>query len=81
MSRYYTWPELMARVFALDVLECAHCGERLRILSAIHPPDTTRVILEHLGLPSRAPPVAAPAADEEPSADAVDPEYEDVFGS
>jgi hypothetical protein len=57
----------MRRVFALDVLECAHCGGRLRILAAIHPPRTTGVILEHLGLPSRAPPVADARADDDPS--------------
>ena len=57
----------MRRVFAIDVLECASCGGRLRILAAIHPPETTRVILEHLGLPSRAPPLAPAPTDDEPS--------------
>ena len=71
----------MRRVFALDVLECAHCQGRLRILSAIHPPHTTRVILEHLGLPSRAPPIADPADEDEPSAIAVDPQYADFSDS
>jgi hypothetical protein len=33
----------------------------MRILAAIHPPEATRAILECLGLPARAPPVA-PAA-------------------
>jgi hypothetical protein len=59
----YTWALLMMRVFALDVLECERCGSRLRILAAIHPPDATRKILDHLGLPSRAPPLT-PAASE-----------------
>ena len=79
LSRYYTWAELMRRVFALDVLECAHCHGRLRILAAIHPPRTTRVILEHLGLPARAPPVAPPVADEESPSDDVSPEYADIL--
>lgn len=57
-SRNYSWAALMIRVFKLDVLECENCGDRLRILAAIHPPDTTRKILECLGLPSRAPPLA-----------------------
>jgi len=56
--RYYTWSELMARVFKIDVLECPRCHGRLRILAAIHPPDATRKILDWLGLPSRAPPLA-----------------------
>jgi hypothetical protein len=65
-SRYYTWGELMRRVFEIDVLECPHCGHGpMRILAAIHPPEATRAILEHLGLPSRAPPIAAPAIDAE----------------
>ena len=63
--RYYTWPELLQRVFnQIDVLECPRCHGRLRILAAIHPPDATRKILDWLGLPSRAPPLApAGAAD------------------
>jgi len=80
ISRYYTWAELMRRVFAQDVLECAHCHGRLRILAAIHPPRTTRVILEHLGLPSRAPPVAAATAEHVFPGDDVAPEYADDFG-
>jgi hypothetical protein len=54
----HTWAQLMMRVFQLDVLECENCGGRLRIITAIHPPDTTRKILDCLGLPSRAPPLA-----------------------
>ena len=56
--RNYGWASLMARVFEIDVLECAHCKGRLRILAAIHPPDTTRKILECLGLLTRAPSLA-----------------------
>jgi len=55
--RNYTWAELMRRVFEFDVLACA-CGGRLRMLSAIHPPEATQKILECLGLPSRPPPIA-----------------------
>ena len=55
--RNYSWALLMMRVFQVDVLECENCGGRLRILAAIHPPDTTRKILDCLGLPSRAPPL------------------------
>jgi hypothetical protein len=49
----------MRRVFALDVLECPRCFGRLRIVAAIHPPAAIRAILDCLGLPSRAPPIAA----------------------
>ena len=48
----------MKRVWALDVLECPRCQSRMRILAVIHPPEATRKILECLGLPSRAPPLA-----------------------
>ena len=54
---------MMHRVFAVDVLECPHCHGRLRIIAALHSPEAMRKILECLGLPSRAPPIApvAPA--------------------
>jgi Putative transposase len=54
--RNYSWAQLMKRVFAIDVLQCDRCGGVLRIIATIHPPDTTRKILDCLGLPSRAPP-------------------------
>ena len=66
--RNYLWSELMKRVFAADVLTCDHCGGRLRIVATIRPPETTRKILEHLGLPSRPPPLAPAALQELPFA-------------
>ena len=60
--RNYTWAELMKRVWALDVLECPRCRGRMRMLATIHPPDATRKILDCLGLPSRAPPIASAAS-------------------
>ena len=60
-TRRNPWADLLRRVFAIDVLECPNCGGRLRILAAIHPPDTTRAILDCLDLPSRPPPVVAAA--------------------
>jgi len=57
-SRYYSWSELMQRVFEIDVLECPSCkASPMRILASIHPPTTSRAILNSLGLPTRAPPV------------------------
>jgi hypothetical protein len=35
-------------------------------MAAIHPPDATTKILNCLGLPSRAPPVAPPVSAAEP---------------
>jgi len=62
-SRNYPWAALMARVFQIDVLKCEQCGGRLRIVAAIHPPETTQKILNCLGLPSRAPPLKPAAPD------------------
>jgi hypothetical protein len=56
--RQYPWAELMRRVFALDVLECPRCHGPMKILAAIHPPDTAGAILACLGLPARPLPVA-----------------------
>ena len=39
--RNYSWAQLMARVFDLDVLKCSRCGGRMRILCAINPPQIT----------------------------------------
>jgi len=62
--RRLAWSELLRRVFAIDVLECPRCGGRMRLLAAIHPPDATQSILGCLDLPSRAPPLAVPQADD-----------------
>jgi hypothetical protein len=55
--RNYSWAELMARVFEIDVLKC-ECGGRMRILCAINPPEAIVKILDCLGLPSRPPPIS-----------------------
>jgi hypothetical protein len=52
-----------AFVFAPDELECPRCSSRMKILARIHPPDTTRAILDCLGLASRAPPRAPARAE------------------
>jgi hypothetical protein len=62
--RRLAWAELLKRVFAVDVLACPRCGARTRVLSVPPPPDAAGAILACLGLPSRAPPPAAPIPDE-----------------
>jgi hypothetical protein len=64
--RNYAWAELLKRVFSIDVLECPRCGGRMRVISAIHPPDAIRKILDCLGLPSRPPPISAPVPGPDP---------------
>jgi len=56
--RNYLWSTLMTRVFEIDVLKCPDCNGRVKILAAIHSPVNTRKILECMGLPSLAPPIA-----------------------
>lgn len=52
------WASLIRRVHLEDVLRCP-CGGRRRILSDVTEPAAVVAILEHLGLPARAPPVAS----------------------
>jgi hypothetical protein len=42
----------MRRVWQLDVLECPRCLGRMKIVAAIHAPDSITKILDSLGLPS-----------------------------
>ncbi len=53
--RAWAWADLMRRVFAIDVLACAGCGGRLRLLATIEDPATVTKILAHLGLPAEVP--------------------------
>ena len=48
--RAWTWAALMHRAFAIDVLACAHCGGRLRLIATLHDPAVIRKILAHLAL-------------------------------
>jgi hypothetical protein len=67
-SRAWTWAALMHRAFAIDVLSCAHCGGRLRLIATLHDPAVIRKILAHLDLahsgqsPGPAPPESSTAA-------------------
>jgi hypothetical protein len=59
----------MRRVFGVDVIQCPTCGGRRRLLTFLTSPTTIRKILEHVGLPSDAPEIAAarpPPSDELP---------------
>jgi hypothetical protein len=42
--RPYRWAKLMRRAFAVDVLECPRSYGPMKILAAIHPPDTAGVM-------------------------------------
>jgi hypothetical protein len=50
------WASLLRRSFEVDVLQCARCGGRVRVLGEITEPMVS-VILEALEMPTEAPPV------------------------
>jgi hypothetical protein len=52
------WSHLLRRSFEVDVLSCAKCGGRLRVLAVIIEREPVRRILAHLGLPTEATPLA-----------------------
>ena len=53
----YLWSELMRRVFGLDVLRCAHCRSRRRLVSLITERSVIVRSLAHLGLETDPPPI------------------------
>jgi len=61
-SRAWSWAALMHRAFGIDVLECSHCGGRLRLIATLHDPAVIRKLLARLGMacsgasPGPAPP-------------------------
>ncbi len=61
------WAELLKRIYDVDALACS-CGGRLRFIALILDDEPARKILDSLGLPSRAPPVARARAP-----DLIDP--------
>ncbi len=66
--RAWSWAALMHRAFGIDVLACAHCGGRLRLIATLHDPAVIRKILAHVTLshsgqsPGPAPPASGVAA-------------------
>jgi len=53
-----SWARLLKRVFDIDIEHCPHCGGTLKIIAAILESGAITKILDHLGLPARAPPRA-----------------------
>jgi hypothetical protein len=54
--RYWSWSELLKRTFALDVLSCAGCGGRLRLVAMMMEPKSIERYLRALGEPTEGPP-------------------------
>ena len=53
--RRYPWAELLRRVFAIDVLVCAHCGGARRLLAPITASQSIERVLRAMGLSAEAP--------------------------
>ena len=53
-----SWPLLLRRTFDIDILDCAKCHGRVRVVAAIVDVRDARRILERLGVPSAAPQAA-----------------------
>jgi len=51
-----SWARLLKRVFDIDIEHCPHCGGNMKIIAAILESAAITKILNHLGLPARAPP-------------------------
>ena len=52
------WARLLARVFQMDVMTCDACGGPMKVIAALTEPDAIRKYLDHVGLPSPAPPIS-----------------------
>ena len=57
--RRLSWADLLARVFATQILICAACGGPRRVIAAIDKGAVAKAILECLHLPTEPPPRAA----------------------
>ncbi len=64
------WARLLARVFNIDVETCPHSQGRVKIIAAVEDPAVIVKILEHLGLPTRAPRVHSARGPQRPSENA-----------
>jgi hypothetical protein len=62
-ARKWSWPELMRHTFGVDVLACARCGGRMRMVATIQDPVVIRKILTHLVPPTDVPAPRPPPSD------------------
>ena len=75
-----SFAKLMARVFDIDILQCARCGSRMQIISFIHDPKVIRDILKSLKMSTAPPEPVKPAVLVEYEAETVaDNLWEDQF--
>jgi hypothetical protein len=62
VRRYYTWAELLRRVFRVEIFTCPNCGGARWLLAAIQDPDSIERVLRAMGLPWEAPELAVARA-------------------
>ena len=53
------WARLLARVFQVDLTKCNACAGLMKVTAALTESAAIRKYLDHVGLPSRAPPICA----------------------
>ena len=54
----YRWAVLIAWIYEVHPLVCPHCGAETAIIAFVTGPAQVSRVLEHIGEPARAPPVA-----------------------
>ena len=54
VRRYYTWAELLRRVFRVEIFTCPNCGGVRRLLAAIKDPDSIERVLRAMNARYRA---------------------------
>ncbi len=59
----YTWSQLLARSFKIDLTKCPHCGGELRVLKPIMARDQIDRYLKHQGLVEHPPPAPSSPTD------------------
>jgi len=56
----HPWAWLLQRVFAVDVMTCSRCGDRMRLVKIATEQDDIARVLAKVGLGPRPPPRARP---------------------
>jgi hypothetical protein len=57
-KRRIGWAALLKRTFEIDVLRCAHCSGRMKLVAVVMTADAIRETLVGIGVSPRPPPIA-----------------------
>jgi hypothetical protein len=58
LASRYRWAVLIARIYEVGPLVCPHCGTQMASIAFVTEPAQVSRVLDHIGEPARAPPVA-----------------------